>query len=72
MFSMDNGKRESARDGFTMTQTSTYSSHDQYSQRFYNLTNKIKNNNQEIKRIENILYSKDRKVPKPNLATDSA
>jgi dynactin complex subunit len=35
------------------------------------LTNKIKNNNQEIKRIENILYSKDRKAPKHNLMSDT-
>lgn len=66
-------KRESAREAMTMTQTSTYSSYDQYSDKLNNLSHKIKNNNQEIKRIENILYSKDRKVPRHLFMTgDSA
>lgn len=51
-------KKESSIQNFR-SETSTYST--EYSQKFLNLTTKIQKNNKEIKRIENILYSKKEK-----------
>ena len=55
-------KQESS-DGFTMTQSSSYQS-SMPSVNFYSLSNKIMENNKEIRRIEKILYKDESRVAK--------